>query len=103
MFRTQEEHLTSTPIYVRLKAGLPGGTYNGELITNEGGGATTQNVTCNGSVALPEPTNHVTNFAGVPGTPPYYNIDLTWIDATGGTAPDGYLIKGSSIDYSDII
>jgi hypothetical protein len=94
--------LAATPIYVRLKAGLPGGTYNGELITNEGGSAATQNVTCNGSVAQPEPTNHATNFAGTLGIPPYYNINLSWIDAVGGTSPDGYLIKGSSIDFSSI-
>ncbi|MDP2366167.1 MAG: hypothetical protein Q8M94_20640, partial [Ignavibacteria bacterium] len=31
--------LATTPIYVRLKAGLPGGIYNGENITNAGGGA----------------------------------------------------------------
>jgi hypothetical protein len=42
--------LASTTIYVRLEAGLSGGTYNGELVTNSGGGATTQNVTCDGYV-----------------------------------------------------
>ncbi len=42
--------LASTPIYVRLKAGLLVGAYNGEIITNAGGGATTQNVTCSGDV-----------------------------------------------------
>ena len=48
--------LIATPIYVRLKTGLPGSIYDGEIITNEGGGATTQNVTCNGAVIKPEPT-----------------------------------------------
>ncbi len=94
--------LASTPIYVRLKAGLLGGTYNGELIANAGGGATTQNVTCNGSVVKSEPTNHVTGFAGVLGIPSYYSIILNWIDAAGGTTPDGYLIKGSSFHYDSI-
>ncbi|HSW56294.1 MAG TPA: T9SS type A sorting domain-containing protein [Ignavibacteriaceae bacterium] len=94
--------LTATPIYVRLKAGLLGGTYNGELIANSGGGATTQNVTCNGSVVKSEPTNHVTSFAGVLGIPSYYSIILNWIDAAGGTTPDGYLIKGSSFNYDSI-
>jgi hypothetical protein len=94
--------LASTPIYVRLKAGLSGGTYNGELIANAGGGATPQNVTCNGSVIKGEPTNHVTNFSGVLGTPSYYYIILNWIDASGGTSPDGYLIKGSSFNYDSI-
>jgi len=47
---------TSTAIYVRLKSGLSAGTYNGETISNAGGGATTQNVTCNGSVTAPVAT-----------------------------------------------
>lgn len=42
--------LASTPIYARLKAGRVVGAYNGEIITNAGGGATTQNVTCSGDV-----------------------------------------------------
>jgi len=42
--------LASTPIYVRLKSGLAIGNYNSELIANAGGGATTVNVTCSGSV-----------------------------------------------------
>ncbi|MBW6460490.1 MAG: hypothetical protein K0B08_07940, partial [Bacteroidales bacterium] len=42
--------LNATPIYVRLKAGLAAGNYDGELISNAGGGASTVNVTCNGYV-----------------------------------------------------
>ncbi|MFH1525179.1 MAG: lamin tail domain-containing protein, partial [Bacteroidota bacterium] len=30
-------------------------------------------------------------------------MDLTWTDATGGTLPDGYLIKGSSTSYVAIV
>ena len=41
---------TSTTVYVRLKAGLSAGFYNSETISNSGGGATTQDVTCNGTV-----------------------------------------------------
>jgi hypothetical protein len=40
----------NTTIFVRLKAGLAVGDYNGQIITNSGGGASTQNVTCNGTV-----------------------------------------------------
>ena len=47
--------LSSTPIYVRLKSGLSIGTYNGENISNAGGGATTQDVSCNGSIIPPLP------------------------------------------------
>jgi hypothetical protein len=52
--------LASTPIYVRLKAGLSVATYNGEIITNAGGGATTQNVTCNGNVTASATSDIIT-------------------------------------------
>lgn len=52
--------LASTPIYVRLKTGLSVGTYNGETISNAGGGATTVNVTCNGNVTAIPPNISVT-------------------------------------------
>lgn len=42
--------LASTPIYIRLKAGLFIGTYNSEFIANAGDGAPTMNVTCSGSI-----------------------------------------------------
>ena len=42
--------LASTPIYIRLKAGLSNGNYNSEVIANAGGGAPTINVSCNGNV-----------------------------------------------------
>jgi hypothetical protein len=93
----------TTSVYVRLKAGLPGGFYNNEIITNEGGGAETFNVNCSGSVVKPEPTNHVTAFTGVLGNPTYHNIDLSWADASGATLPDGYLIKASDVDFASII
>ncbi|MDO9254351.1 MAG: hypothetical protein Q7U54_02475, partial [Bacteroidales bacterium] len=43
------------PVYVRLKAGLIPGNYDGELIVNAGGGATDVSVSCSGTVtcALP--------------------------------------------------
>ena len=96
-------NLSATPIYVRLKAGLPGGVYEGELITNAGGGASTQNVTCSGAVIKAEPTNHVTNFAGILGNPNYYYNNLSWTDAIGAVLPDGYLIKRSTSGYASIV
>ncbi|MDQ3046273.1 MAG: T9SS type A sorting domain-containing protein [Bacteroidota bacterium] len=42
--------IAATPIFVRLKAGLPIGTYNSELIACSSAGAATKNVVCNGSV-----------------------------------------------------
>ncbi len=56
--------LASTNAYVRLKAGLAVGTYDGETVTVSGGGATAQNVTCNGSVSSPAATITVGTITG---------------------------------------
>lgn len=45
--------VANTPIYVRLKAGLTQGTYNGESITAASTGADNKNVSCDGSVSAP--------------------------------------------------
>ncbi len=95
--------LSATPVYVRLLAGLALGTYNGENVANSGGGATTINVTCSGTVVKPEPTNHATGFAAATGVPSYNTINTTWTDATGGTTPDGYLVKGATGGYASIV
>jgi hypothetical protein len=42
--------LASTPVYVRLKAGLSIGLYNNELLANAGGGAAPVNTSCSGAV-----------------------------------------------------
>ena len=42
--------LSATTIYVRLKAGLIAGNYNSEPVSNAGGGASTQYVSCSGVV-----------------------------------------------------
>jgi len=94
--------LDATTIWVRLKSGLSAGTYNAETVSNAGGGATTVNVTCSGTVYKTEPTNHVTDFSSIAGTPNYSAITITWTDATGGTVPDGYLIKASDVGYGSI-
>ncbi len=52
--------LTATPVYVRLKAGLAIGTYNSETIANAGGGATTVNVTCSGTVTASSASDIIT-------------------------------------------
>lgn len=54
--------LAATPVYVRLKAGLAAGAYNGEVISNAGGGATTVNVTVNGTVSNPATQLAFLNF-----------------------------------------
>ncbi|MES2138124.1 MAG: endonuclease [Bacteroidota bacterium] len=47
-----------------------------------------------------EPTNHASVFTC--GTTTSSSIPLTWTDASGGTTPDGYLIKASSVSYAAI-
>jgi hypothetical protein len=93
--------LDPTPVYVRLISGLTTGNYLNETVTNAGGGATTVNVTCNGAVVLPEPTNHVTNFVVGSYTP--IAIPLTWTDAIDGTVPTGYLVKASATSFDAVI
>jgi hypothetical protein len=94
--------LVATTIYVRLKAGLSAGAYNNEDVVCSGGSAESKNVTCSGNVYKPEPTNHATNPLADVGTPAWSAIDLIWDDATVGTVPDGYLVKGSSTSYEAI-
>ncbi len=61
--------LADTTIYVRLKAGLVAGDYNGEIISNLGGGATQQDVTVDGSVtSIPSLSGDY--YIGAPGTGP---------------------------------
>lgn len=45
--------VANTTIYVRLKAGLTEGTYNGETVTAASTGATSKTVTCDGNVSAP--------------------------------------------------
>ena len=92
--------VAETTIYVRLKSGLSAGDYNSENISASSTGATTQNVSCSATVLKPEPTNYPTGFAC--GTTTSSSIPLIWTDATGGTVPDGYLIKWSSVSFADI-
>jgi len=87
--------LTATPVYLRLKAGLAIGNYNGELIGVTGGGVVTAvNVTCSGTVLLPEPTNHADIFAGT--SPNYSSIISTWSDNDGTQEATGFLILANT-------
>jgi hypothetical protein len=95
--------LSSTTIYVRLKAGLSQGNFNNEIITNAGGGATTVNVACSGTVLKLAPTNQATGFTASNGSPSTTVIHFAWIDdESGSPTPDGYLIRGSSVGFSSI-
>jgi len=54
--------VANTLIYVRLKAGLSKGTYNGETITATSTGADNKTVTCSGSVSGPVSLPYSENF-----------------------------------------
>ncbi|MDY0101747.1 MAG: DUF5689 domain-containing protein [Lentimicrobium sp.] len=84
--------LTSTSVYVRLKAGLAGGTYNGEIIANAGGGATTTNVICNGIVEEPASTTlpYQEDFSSGFGLCYTYSV----------SGPDQYWKHNSSGEYA---
>jgi hypothetical protein len=102
--------LNSTQIYVRLKSGLSIGTYNSEIISNAGGGASTVNVICNGNVTnIPPPTISVSpsalsGFAYTEGNGPSpeqsYTLSGTYLtgypDDIVVTAPANYEISLSS-------
>ncbi|MBK8655673.1 MAG: T9SS type A sorting domain-containing protein [Haliscomenobacter sp.] len=78
--------LGSTPIYVRLKAGLSAGTYNSETVANSGGGASTKNVTCSGSVALPTITVSPTSRTG-----------FTYLQGAGPSASQSYTLSATNL------
>ncbi|NVN95516.1 MAG: endonuclease [Bacteroidetes bacterium] len=49
-----------------------------------------------------EPSNQTTNFNATNTVPLNSTITLTWTDASGTVLPDGYLIRASNIDFSQI-
>ncbi|NVO18341.1 MAG: BACON domain-containing protein [Bacteroidetes bacterium] len=55
----------------------------------------TATITQAGMALALEPTNFPTDFSA-------HNIHIQWIDATGIVAPTGYLVRMSSVSYSDI-
>jgi predicted membrane protein len=81
--------LAQTTIYVRLKSGLAVNTYNSETISNSGGGATTVNVTCNGSVTTPPPPALVVNPTVLSG--------FTYITGSGPSTSQTYNLSGNNL------
>ncbi|MDD3562998.1 MAG: FlgD immunoglobulin-like domain containing protein [Candidatus Cloacimonetes bacterium] len=80
--------LANTTIYVRLKTGLDIGAYNSETISNAGGGATTVNVTCSGSVTAPAPSATVT-------------LRPSQIDISGATSESAVLMSVANYPSND--
>jgi hypothetical protein len=77
--------LASTPIYVRLKAGLAVASYNSEIVANAGAGATTVNVTCSGNVTNISTSCGNETFTNIPTTTPTSYSARTWIGDNGNT------------------
>lgn len=87
-------NVPSTPVYVRLKAGLSSGTYANEIITASSLNAVNKTVVCNGNVTMPVSGNIITqwNFNGpsadeIPGgtTSPLPSVGAGTAELTGGT------------------
>jgi hypothetical protein len=93
--------VVATPVYIRF-APTAVQAYIGN-ISNASSGATQLDIAVNGAGVIAEPTNHATAFTVSTGIPSGTTVNLSWIDAVGGTLPDGYLIKGSTIGYSAIV
>ena len=89
--------LAATPVYVRLKAGLTAGPYNGETITVSGGGAATNaTVTASGTVVVPVVTvaGALVAFNTLAGAPSAaQTLTVSGVNLTNDillTAPTGY-------------
>ncbi|HMM12293.1 MAG TPA: hypothetical protein PKE03_09405 [Bacteroidales bacterium] len=91
--------LNPTTIFVRLKAGLPVGTYNQSVFIGSLS-ADPRSVSLQGTVSpgITEPENHVTGFAA--SALNSSQVQVTWTDAVPPAS--GYLIKGSTIGFGDI-
>ncbi len=86
--------LADTLIYIRLKAGLAIGGYNGELITNSGGGAANKTVTCNGNVLNPPVSTPI--------------VEWEFASLTGGTnnfgpSPHAYAYLAPNVTTTNLI
>ncbi|MDR3665993.1 MAG: hypothetical protein P4L35_04010 [Ignavibacteriaceae bacterium] len=96
--------LSTTTIYVRLKAGLSIGNYNSETVSNAGGSATTQNVTCSGVVnSVPSPalsvsTGTLSGFSYTAGSGPSANQTYT-VTGTNLSPSSGSITTQCLTDY----
>lgn len=89
-----------TEIFVRF-APTAVQSYSG-YIEHASSNASQVDVAVSGNGIKGEPSSHVTGFSVAAGTNPEFDINVTWIDATGSIVPDGYLIKGSNVSFNDI-
>ncbi|MFM2290549.1 MAG: hypothetical protein RIS29_362, partial [Bacteroidota bacterium] len=87
--------VSSTAIYARLRTGtgMNVGTYNSEVITVASTGATTGNVTCNGTI-----TTKSLTITGISGVNKVY--DGTTLATLSGTAAYSGLVNGDAFSVS---
>ena len=89
--------LASTPVYIRLKSGLPSSNYFNESVANAGGGATTQNVTCNGNVTSNCPAETFPLYENFTTSVGSYLTNNCWISHSVGVNPVS--VSASTITY----
>jgi len=92
--------VNETTIDIRFTP-LSAQAYSGNVACTSSG-ATGQNAPVTGTGIKSEPSNHPTSFSAMTGTIAYSAITVTWADATSGTVPDYYLIKGSAVGFGSI-
>lgn len=78
--------VASTPIYVRLKAGLTAGNYNLENIVSTSASAVTKNVACSGTVYTPTINTSVTTLTG-----------FTYPEGYGPSAEQSFTVSGTNL------
>ncbi|MDR3610481.1 MAG: hypothetical protein P4L27_07965, partial [Ignavibacteriaceae bacterium] len=84
--------LSATTIYVRLKASLSAGNYNSETVSNAGGGATTQNVTCSGVVNSAASATLTVSPGSLTG--------FSYSSGAGPSASQSYTLSGTNLTPS---
>ncbi len=90
------ETLSSTTIYVRLKAGLAVGDYSAEIISNEGGGASAVDVECTGAVEEVPPPELSVSPSSLDG--------FTYVEGNGPSEYQSFTLSGSYLTgYPDNI
>ena len=95
--------LNATNVYIRLKAGLSSGVYNGENVVVSGGGLTPVNITCNGNVSGIYSGNKYAQTAISWTSGPWFDAASGGNVVTAPTLGDNVYIQGNTIDIeSDV-
>lgn len=93
---TGSDYSTATAI----PAQAAGTTIYYRIVAEDNSGNITNSTIYNYTVLKTEPTNYPASLSC--GSTTTSAISLTWTDAAGGTVPDGYLIKASSVSLAAI-